>query len=369
MSEDHSIRTFGDHVLHFAQSAGAITQTDLREILESVKSYLIAALDATFFAIVTPKINNSEPWLLGEWPVSNWWSKPLKQDGMYTCQVGLAYGLGRRLWIVGSDQRELHRTASYEDLLGNVTSNMIPKYAQIEGVVSRTSIILPLVLNSDVEHLGIMNVECADYMSVVTNWQVELQKIARAIAILRHLTHTRDLQDSSITEAKRRLGDADFVPVVRKRKVFLASSSRADGEVVRVLDQILTDTFHEPADELVRWNEPAEGSIRERIWGSLSTCTFAACYFSEPAKAGSMRRFIDNPNVLFEVGILYALKRSRRSPVRGLLLLREENSPSIPFDLGDERMLKVPRLQDGKLDEKSFKIMLSDYLSHMLDAD
>lgn len=368
MPDEHTIHTLGDHLIQFAQTVGAISMEGYHGILDRVQHHMEENLSATFFAVVIQKIAQSQPWLVGEWPERRWWAEPLKNDkGVYGCQAALAYATGKRLWIVGKNHAELHRAESYEDLLANVPSSEIPRYAQIGDVVSRTSIILPLRVHPEAEHFGVMNVESVDYLEYMTSWLLELEKIAKTIAILHWLKDTYILQTRSVLEARRRLELAEFIPVVRRRRMFLAASSRADRKVVGVLREVLTREAGGRYD-LVPWTEPRPGSIHEKIWESLSTCTFGTCYFSEPAEEGSTYSFRDDPNVLFEAGVLYALRRSRRSSVRALLLVRESNASSIPFDLSGERMLIVPRVGSGELNEDDFRDQLAEHLKLMLES-
>jgi len=348
------IRTFGDHLIQFAQTVGILPTNVYWELLARVERYFQDQLNANFFAVVLHKFSKGQPWLIGEWPHGvPWWNSPLKQDdGKYGCHAALAYALGQSLWIVAENGEPLNGTTSYKDLLKAVPGLDIPRYAQISDVPARTSILQPL--KTTAEHFGVMNVESVVRLPPTDPWLRELTKIARAISILYVQKDNFKLREQSTFEAKRRLEIGDFPILSPIRHMFLASAAKADDEVVGVLKEVL-DGPRSGYDLLLQWTEPQPGSISQRICDNLSTCTFGACYLSEFAEPASRYRYRDNANVLFEAGMLLALRKNRSSSVQDLLLVREPDSPSLPFDLSDERMLIVPRVQGGELNKEAFR--------------
>lgn len=66
---------------------------------------------------------------------------------------------------------------------------------------------------------------------------------------------------------------------------------------------------------------------------------------------------MDNPNVIFEAGMLHALINSPDAPPSGWIPVREEDSPAAPFDFAAERIEKVPRTR-GELDVVKFRAQL-----------
>jgi len=87
------------------------------------------------------------------------------------------------------------------------------------------------------------------------------------------------------------------------------------------------------------------------------------CYFSEPTTEG---QFQDNPNVLFEAGMMQALANSPSTRLRAWIPVREKESPSIPFDIASERILSVDRA-DGKLDKTSFADALRKRVATLIE--
>jgi hypothetical protein len=365
MSDDkHRMQTFADHLIHFAQSIDIVPEAVYFEVLQLIQDYLAEQLKAVFFAVAVEKVVTLQPYLVGEWPRHRiWWNKRVKNDqGIYKGQTSLAYALGKPLWIVGANRAPLNKATSWEDLLDNAPPADIPKYEQIEPSDARTSIILPLRLED--RHFGIVNIESSEYLVPSEAWQSELSKVVNAIAILHQLKMMNDLQTTSTLKAKDRLEHVEYVPVVKKRLMFFASSARADDQVVGILNEVLSAyTKH---FDVVSWTDPAFGNIHENIWERISTCMYGACYLSEPAAAGDHYRFRDNPNVLFEAGMLFALLKARRSPLQGILLVRESNAPVIPFDLAAEFMALVPRTPEGQLNVHSFRSQLNKHLSFLL---
>lgn len=364
MDNRHRMQTFGDHVNQFAQTVDIVPENVYGEVLDLIEGYLRSNLKAGFFAVVVEKVVRLQPHLVAEWPRDrNWWLARVRNDeGVYIGQTGLAYALGKPLWIVGANRAELKRAEAYEDLLNNALPNDIPRYEEIEAIGARTSIILPLSLDN--EHFGIINVESTVYLAPTDAWLCELKKLASSIAILYRLKSINKLQTKSTLEAKDRLEHGEFVPVVRRRVMFLASSARADREVVDLIHDLFSE--YKQHFEMVHWTDPAFGNIHENIWERISTCMYGTCYFSEPAGAGATHGFFDNPNVLFEAGMLFALRKARRSPLQGILLIREPDAPVIPFDLTAEFMLLVPRTPNGQLEREKLRSQLQRHISFLL---
>ncbi len=225
-----------------------------------------------------------------------------------------------------------------------------------------------------------MNVECAKYLPYSEAWHGELTKISQAISILYRLRATNELQIDCTKAAQKALEESHFVPIVSQREMFLASSARADETVMQELRAILDE--YRTEFTLVSWTDLVAGDIRENIWNKISSCTYGACYFSEPdteviaAKPadGRARRapkktdpsYRDNSNVLFEAGILYALRQLKRDPMRKLLLIRESDAPRIPFDLNSEYMVRIER-QNGILNVEKFRTELRKTMDQIVE--
>ncbi|HEX8106551.1 MAG TPA: hypothetical protein VF516_02435 [Kofleriaceae bacterium] len=359
------MQTFGDHFLQFAQSVDIVPANIYDEALGIVDEHLKAELQASTFVIAIASLSGTTPQLHVDWPKGGWWNhQPIMRHGSYQGQAAFAYATGKPLWIVAKKRQALSAAGKFEDLLGNVDGAQIPRYARIpRHRGTKTSIILPLRLN-DHDLFGVMNIEIPKYLAYSAAWHAELTKIATAIGILYRLTKINELQNRGTLNAKKELTRATFVRVAARRTMFVASSARADPNVMKILNETLAT--YAPHFEIVSWTDPQAGNILENIWSKISSCTFAACYFSEPthaptsdarpsSRANRQVEYRDNPNVLFEAGMLYALLEIGRAPVKKLLLVREENSPDIPFDLGAEFMILVRRLQNGNVNVSDLK--------------
>jgi hypothetical protein len=370
------MQTFGDHFLQFAQSVDIVPPGIYDEVLGIVDDYLKKQLQASTFAIAIASLSGTTPQLHADWPRGGWWHQPIRTpEGAYMGQAALAYAVGKAVWIVAKNKQALATADEFEDLLDNVDGAQIPPYEKIlhyKG--TKTSIILPLLVNER-ELLGVMNVEVPKYLARSAAWHAELVKLATAIGILYRLTKINELQISGTNKARTALANTRFVRVTARRTMFVASSARADPKVMEILKSTLTT--YNSAFDVVSWTDAQEGNILENIWSKISSCTFAACYFSEPARdpAPGARasgrsgrvRYRDNPNVLFEAGVLYGLRQIGWSPLKKLLLVREKDSPNIPFDLATEFMVTVSRHRNGTVNTADLSRRIQSTVAAILE--
>lgn len=77
-------------------------------------------------------------------------------------------------------------------------------------------------------------------------------------------------------------------------------------------------------------------------------------HFSETIDDGDFA-YADNPNVIFEAGMLHALINSPDAPPSGWIPVREKDAPPAPFDFANERIELVPRDERGKIEEDQFR--------------
>lgn len=90
--------------------------------------------------------------------------------------------------------------------------------------------------------------------------------------------------------------------------------------------------------DIVFWEEMTDsGNINQQVAEAIMSCHLGVCYLSHRAgdDDGGPNRFADNPNVLFEAGMLYALKQSPFSQPANWIVVREDEAVSdrAPFDL------------------------------------
>jgi hypothetical protein len=96
---------------------------------------------------------------------------------------------------------------------------------------------------------------------------------------------------------------------------------------------------------------------------------YGICYFSEPDPSDGGHKYVDNPNVIFEAGMLHALINTPDAPPSGWIPVREDDSPAAPFDFADQRIERVPRDQDGQVVEERLRAQVQRRIVALLRDD
>ena len=203
-----------------------------------------------------------------------------------------------------------------------------------------------------------------------------MERIASALGLL-HQTHLTTQAEQEATRLALAnldtLREQSKLDTEARPRLFVASSSEADADVTRAIAEVLKDF-----DELVsaqHWHEvDRPGNINQQIERRIRGAAYAICYFSESRSArgtehGSVNgntKYIDNHNVLVEAGMLHMVTRTAPEAGSGWVPIREKDSPPPPFDFAANRMIIVPRNDDGSLNEQEFRVDLSKKLRALI---
>lgn len=85
--------------------------------------------------------------------------------------------------------------------------------------------------------------------------------------------------------------------------------------------------------------------------------------------AEAVHRFRDNPNVLVETGMLHMVTSSDSASDTGWIPIREKDSPDVPFELGNQRMVLIERDSDGNANIEEFRKDPTGKIAALLDAE
>jgi hypothetical protein len=360
-----SVKTFGDYLRHFARSVDIVDEHTIDEVRDLVYAYVRDELEAAYFSLASEQMVDGRVGLRTVWSTTNQdHSTTIRTpEGSYSSQISVAFGERKPLWIVNPEQKPLRRSGEYVDQWSGVTD--LPSYQAPIDRDMRTSIILPLIHWSRV--LGVIYLESTSCLEITEVAKDELLLLADAVAILSELRQTNRAQvegtRAALSDLKTILSTTRF-PRITKPQVFVAFSSRADDEVVGIIQQVLSE-FGDVL-RIVLWNRIEEsGSITLRLIEEIARSRFGVCYFSEPVTA-SDGHFEDNPNVLFEAGMLHSLTNSPVGTPSGWIPIREKQSPRIPFDFASERMLLIERNREGELMAERFRADLRGKVKALL---
>jgi hypothetical protein len=333
--------------------------------------YVKDELGAAYFELMRGQAVGNDPGLRMFWSSEekdhSW---PIKQaDGSYTNVVTLAYEKEQPLWIVDHDRRPLSEAEKLEDQWSRNPD--LPAYQPARDHAVRTVVVLPLRRQRS---LGVCYFETLTDIGITEVAKVELQRLADAIAILLELYEANLVQTSmtsaAIFELQERLEKAKF-PQLTRPHFFLAFPSQADKHVTAIIQEVLRK--FSTRLEFTDWTRMVEsGNVNVQIAKEITRSRFGICYLSEPAKESGEAgvEYIDNPNVLFEAGMLHARTAATEaedgSEPTGWIPMREALSPPAPFDFSSERILKVPRFDDGGLNEDRLRHVLTERVTTLL---
>lgn len=347
--------TFGDSLTHFVRSVDIVDFETKDNILRLIEAYLSDELGIKFFTLYTESMVNDKPglrttdWIRGG--ERNSFSIQYEDD-TYQGQVALAYEQSKSLWIVNAEKEKLEFADSYVDLWSKIPSDDIPKYVRRTENPIITSIIRPI--RDDYRCFGAINFESVRYLEYSESVKEELIIISNAINTLYSLNNAYLRQKDNTKKEINYLSELKNSRVftkLSKPRIFLASSSRAEDDVMGIINDVL-DEYSEIID-LISWKDISEsGLITQQILNEITSCQFGICYFSE-RDLNSDKKYIDNSNVLIEAGMLSG--SSRDSSFENWIPIREEESPKMAFDLSPTRILYVPRSNAGKLNVEKFR--------------
>jgi hypothetical protein len=365
------VKTFAELLRQFALSVDIVDQGTFDRVRDHVVEYMGNELEAAYFGLMTRSVIDGQPGLQTTWSSAEQGSATTIRSGDgYTRQVSLVFDQRRPLWVVSADGRPLRDvddTAEFVDLWSGATG--LPRYQAPVDEPMKTSIMLPLMRVG--RPLGVMYLESTTHVEATPVAKHELTALAEAIAILIELRDANKTQTEgtkrAVSELGRFLGMAKF-PRLTKPNLFLASAEDADSHVLGILKGVLAE--FEAKVTVFDWQEIADsGAITSQIADRIVRSRYGVTYFSEPAPSGVGHRYSDNPNVIFEAGMLHALINAPDAPPSGWIPVREDDSPPAPFDFADQRIERVPRDQDGQVLEERFRRQMQRRIAALLRDD
>jgi hypothetical protein len=369
-------RSFGQEFLQFAQSVDIIDVETCDVVRRLIDDYFRNALHINFYEVQTNDVliegrpglrtcvTKNSPWTNGQ---AN--STVIKtQAGDYRDQTTFAYETRNILWVTEKAGKVLTADSECVNHWPNSKYSIsLPPYWPFIGNM-RTQVVFPLVYGEHV--FGVLNLETKRLLEYTPFAGDELMLIANAISIILWLHDTNQNQSfgtrKALDDVARSLRvNRNPSPLV-KSKIFVASSSRADDQVIGIIHRVINE-YHNHVDE-VFWKSITEsGNINSQMLAAINECSFGVCYFSEPAAGGS-KEYVDNLNVVFEAGMLHALTNTSTGVPKKWIPVREPKSPTTPFDFASERTVIVSRLTGGALNEELFAIDLRVHLEAALLA-
>jgi len=362
--------TFGAYLKRFALSVDVMDDATLTAIGTMVEEYVGNELQIEYFEVMTEALIDDQAGLTTMWTSEadrNRSKTVLNPDGQPRDQTALSYHRGIPLWVVADEKSmTLAQTDRYLDLWSGASDDL-PTYVSPSRLDIQTSIIVPL--NRGRRKLGVIYLESVSHVEITEVAKGELQLLADAIALLcltRDATATsRESTGDAIKGLTAILASGDL-PRLAKPQVFVASSSGSDQQVVGTIMTVLSRFGAKVTPVL--WSEVRDsGPIDRQIVETITRSRFGVCYMSEPAEdLDPGVDFQDNPNVLFEAGMLHSLTNAEVSA--GWIPIREEKSTPPPFDFAHERIEIVPRLDDGQLNRDAFEANLSARMESLLEA-
>jgi hypothetical protein len=361
--------TFAGQLKHFAKSVDIVDDDVFDRVRVLVYKYVRNELGAEYFELTREQQNDAHTELRMFWSSDDrehtW--RLTADDGTYVNCVTRAVALNQPMWVVADDKSPLLEANKYEDLWSHAVE--IPRYQPLVDKPIRTVVVIPLRRR---RVLGAYYFESCSYIGITEVAKTELMLLADSLAILFELYEAHKSQSRMTGEAifdlQERLESARF-PRLTKPHFFVAFSNRADPRIRLVINEVL-DQFTDRL-ESTDWTQINEtGNIHNQIAREIVRSRFGICYLSEPADEPSDHKYVDNPNVVFEAGMLHALTSANAasdvSEPTGWIPMREADSPSAPFDFASERTIEVPRTASGDLNEDRLKNLLLERVAKLL---
>lgn len=364
--------TFAGQLRNFAQSVDIVDADIFDNVRELVVTYT-QSFGATYFELLKKTVFGRDQLVLQRfwssddgarqvaWPVHS-------ENGTYTNMISQAFCTRMPMWIIGEENETLDK-AKYRDLWSKTTNH--PRYDAPSASDIKTLIILPLC---SIHDFGAFYVEIPRRLTLTDVSRQEFKLLAEALEMLYcmfEIDHARsERKQRTLNYLREQLRSAQF-PRTAIPHLFKAYPGKSDQRVRRSIDKVIAEFSGTGKIDVTDWNRIyMSGSIPAQIIKEIAESSLGVCYFSEPAEDAGKPRYVDNPNVLFEAGMLHARTSANAGDVTGQptgwIPIREMDSPKVPFDFAAERIVYVPRDDQGELITDAFEETLRSHLEALL---
>jgi hypothetical protein len=364
--------TFGNRLKQFALAVDIVDEDTFNQVWKLALEYVSQDLDLTYWALLVEGEVDKNPGLHAcECSTGNTPSFSLRSaEGSYNGLAAYAFAEAKKLWIVSPEKQPLDGDMHLRDDWSDTNMKDLPAYTQSSGGAIRTVILTPLRWQG--RTFGVLDLQTNQYYEPTNIIKVELQLLVDTLAELLSLLKTNQTQRAHTRQAidtlRTVLGRESWTPLT-KPQIFVASSDRADEEVMGTILSVLDDF----ADRLRLhyWKQSSDsGNINSAILKQVKASRFGLCYFSEPVEdANGVFKYQDNANVVFEAGMFQSLTNPATSDPIGWIPVREPQSPPAPFDFAQQRMLIIPRLRDNKLNLNQLRTDLRARIENLIETD
>lgn len=367
------METFGKYLERFSLSVDIVREETKTRVINLIREYLDEILDIKFITFhVAGEYGDGIGLFTTNLIVGG---AVLQAHGIrdnqenYCSQVALAFDQKKPLWIVSTRQQELQTAKVLQDLWSEISEQEIPPYSKSSDFPSKTSIIIPI---NDVQNktIGVINLESTEYHEISDFLKQEIQLVAKCIKKIyfRHEAYSEQRKDTeqAIDSLSKIKSQKEYLTFKEKKsKVFLASSSRAENDVIGEIRSLFED-FEDY--ELEFWESDfGTGIINLELLEKIKICNHGIFYLSEPVgDKDSKPQYDDNKNVLIEAGMMSA----KSNQFENLIIIRETDSVNpTPFDIQPIKTIYVPRNRSSKLNNHRFIDELTTLIERMLFID
>lgn len=325
-----------------------------------VQLYVQNHLEIAYFAILEESLVNEKRGLRTLYSTRD--EKPsytAEKGSPYASHSAYTFCENKPLWVVSASKQPLKEAEDCKDLWSS--SENLPGYiARHDDVL--TSVMHPL--RKEHRPIGVVEFAAKEYIEPTPASLEEVRTLAEVIErAYRMFDVGRDQREntkSALESLKYALEAEQWTRLALPRMFIAYPGIERLKEEARSGHNAVIDAIRGVVDEFsgkvepVFWKDITEsGNINLQVIESICNSDFGLCYLSEPVEREQVK-FADNPNVLFEAGMMQALRKSPTARLEGWLPVREKASPPMPFDIAAERAVLVPRKEDGSLDQDAF---------------
>lgn len=376
---------FSDGLRNFVTSV-SMDQNTAETLRDTIEYYIIEKLGfQEYHVMLDGKLVQDKPGLITAQIGNKKWCNdeaqaiPIQIDNKCYTQSAYAYMHQMPLWITAKDQDDpislvavsKSSTAQYvnewpKDKNYKIEPNF-PVFENPRKSWVKTSITIPLRYGEG-HVFGFISFHREDYCKCTDIERELYDQLACSIGIIlstyENYQQKRDSMKESLANLEK-VAQREKEPY-RLPAVFLACSDKADQRVVNTIRKVILREFKGYL-RLNYWKRDLSvGNIALHIQDQITKSKYGICYFSEPAPKGYDKGYVDNPNVLFEAGMLTALINEEVVTPVAWIPIREKDSPPTPFDFNQQRQIIVDRI-NGDIDEEQLRNNLIKMLENITE--